>query len=120
MAGHKPFRNLAARVEARIAADPVRRARSEARRRAMDDVIRIAALRELREQRGATQTALADTLGTSQANISQIEGRDDIYLSTLAHYVEALGGRLEITAVFPDQTIYLLGQPTPEPAQTSA
>jgi hypothetical protein len=31
-----------------------------------------------------------------------------VYLSTLRHYIEALGGRLEITAVFPDETIRLV------------
>ena len=35
--------------------------------------------------------------------MSKIEHRTDIYLSTLAEYVEALGGRLEIRAVFPDR-----------------
>jgi hypothetical protein len=33
----------------------------------------------------------------------KIEHRTDIYLSTLAVYVEALGGKLEIRAVFPDR-----------------
>jgi DNA-binding XRE family transcriptional regulator len=116
MAGHKKWRDLVKHLDA----DPARRARIDAAKRAMDDVMKIAALRELREQRGATQTALADALGTSQANISQIEGRDDIYLSTLSHYVEALGGHLEIAAVFPDQTIYLMGRPTPAHAPSPA
>jgi hypothetical protein len=42
------------------------------------------------------------------ANVSQIESRHDIYLSTLSAYVEALGGRLEVNAVFPDETIRLI------------
>jgi len=36
-----------------------------------------------------------------------VERGQDVYLSTLRSYVEALGGRLELTAVFPDQTITL-------------
>lgn len=112
MAGHKPFRSLAAAVEARINADPVRRERASARRRAIEDAL---ALGRLREQRGATQTAVAGALGTSQANVSQIEARPDIYLSTLRQYVEALGGRLDVSAVFPDETIQITGTPTSEP-----
>ena len=36
------------------------------------------------------------------SEISRIENRTDVYVSTLASYVEAMGGRLEIRAVFPD------------------
>jgi len=45
--------------------------------------------------------------GDSQPNISRIEHQDDAYLSTLRSYVEALGGRLEVRAVFEDQTVEL-------------
>ena len=60
-------------------------------------------LDEIRKARQMTQTKLAETLGVNQGEISKIEHRTDIYLSTLATYVEALGGRLEIRAVFPDR-----------------
>jgi DNA-binding XRE family transcriptional regulator len=114
MAGRRKFRDIAAHINA----DPVHRAHIEEEMRAMDDIIALAALRELREQRGATQTEVADTLGTSQANVSQIESRagadGSVYLATLAHYIEALGGRLEISAVFPNETIRLV------PAQHAA
>lgn len=101
MAGHKKFRDLVKHIDA----DPVRRARSEAYKRAIDDALKLGALRE---QRGATQTSVAGALGTSQANVSRIEHEDDVYLSTLRGYVAALGGRLEIAAVFPDETIQLI------------
>jgi hypothetical protein len=39
--------------------------------------------------------------------VSKIEHRTDIYLSTLAGYVEALGGKLEIRAVFPDREMQI-------------
>jgi hypothetical protein len=39
----------------------------------------------------------------SQGQVSQIERRDDLYLSTLRDYVEALGGTLEVAAVFDDE-----------------
>jgi transcriptional regulator with XRE-family HTH domain len=60
-------------------------------------------LRELRAERGVTQVELAERLGRSQGNVSAFERRDDVYLSSLREYVEALGGRLEIEAVFDDE-----------------
>jgi len=60
-------------------------------------------LEEVRRARQMTQVALAQILGVNQGEVSKIEHRTDVYLSTLAGYVEALGGRLEIRAVFPDR-----------------
>ncbi len=97
----KPFAELAAQVRA----DPVRRARIEIEKRAMLDAI---ALAELRDGRGLTQSAVAATLGVTQANISRIEHEEDLYLSTLRGYVTALGGELEVNAVFPDGKITLI------------
>jgi len=101
MAGHRKFRDLVKSIDA----DPVARAEIEAEKRAIEDALMLA---ELREHRGATQTAIAGTLGTSQANVWRIEHEKDIYLSTLSRYVEALGGHVEILAVFPDETIPLM------------
>lgn len=60
-------------------------------------------LEEIRKARQMTQAKLADALGVNQGEVSKIEHRTDIYLSTLAGYVEALGGKLEIRAVFSDR-----------------
>ena len=65
------------------------------------------ALAELRELRGATQAQVADSLGTSRPNVGRIENEIDVRLSTLERYVEALGGKLEIHAVFDDADIKL-------------
>ena len=65
------------------------------------------ALAQLREAEGKTQAELARSLKVSQPNISQLEHKGDLYVSTLRDYVEALGGRLEIRAVFPDRTVNL-------------
>ena len=59
-------------------------------------------LAELRQQRNSTQVDVAARLGIKQPNIAQLERRDDIYLSTLRSYVEALGGTLDLIARFPD------------------
>jgi DNA-binding Xre family transcriptional regulator len=68
-------------------------------RRATEHAI---ALGKLRESRNVTQVDLAAELGISQGNVSRMESRSEIYLSTLRSYIEALGGHLEITAVFDD------------------
>jgi DNA-binding XRE family transcriptional regulator len=80
------------------------RARVEAIKRAMRLEI---ALSELREMRGVSQATVAKILETSRPNVSRIENETDVRLSTLERYVEALGGQLEIHAVFEDQDIKL-------------
>jgi hypothetical protein len=35
----------------------------------------------------------------------RVENAADLYVSTVARHVEALGGHLELTAVFPDQVV---------------
>jgi transcriptional regulator with XRE-family HTH domain len=62
-------------------------------------------LAEIRKAREMTQVQLAAALETTQPGVSQIERRTDLYVSTLRSYVEALGGRLEVTAVFPDGAV---------------
>jgi len=64
-------------------------------------------LAELRKARELTQSQLAKTLGMTQSGISQMENRADVYVSTLRSYIQALGGQLEIVAVFPDSTVTL-------------
>jgi len=62
-------------------------------------------LEELRRARQMTQAKLAATLDVNQGEVSKIEHRADLYLRTLSEYVEALGGTLEIRAVFPDSEL---------------
>lgn len=84
---------------------PLNEQRVAAYKRLMQAELRLG---ELRNRRGLSQSAIADALSVSQPNISRIEQEDDVYLSTLARYVAALGGHLEVQAVFPDETITLL------------
>jgi hypothetical protein len=57
---------------------------------------------KLRQARLQTQVALAERLDIPQTAVSRIERRTDLLLSTMRKYVEALGGRLELRAIFPD------------------
>jgi hypothetical protein len=100
VSGRKNFRTL----RDQVVADPERRKRVEEFGRLYDAVL---GLGNLREARNVTQMQVAVSLGVSQPNVSKIEGKEDIHLSTLRGYVEALGGHLEINAVFPDQTVNL-------------
>lgn len=63
------------------------------------------ALAELRQALAFTQSTLSETLGVGQAEISKIENRTDIFISTLRRFIEAMGGELEIRANFPDRVI---------------
>jgi DNA-binding XRE family transcriptional regulator len=62
-------------------------------------------LQQLRSAREMTQVNLAKVLGVDQGSVSKMEKRADMYLSTLRSYIEAMGGTMEIRAVFPDGII---------------
>jgi len=61
----------------------------------------------VRKAREMTQVELAEKLGIDQAGVSAIENRSDLLLSTMAKYIRALGGELELRAVFPEMTFSL-------------
>lgn len=94
----KKFSDLAAPIYG----DPQRRARVEKETREVLAGLRLA---ELRAERGLTQVQLADRLGMTQENVSRIERAEDTQLSTIRRYVEALGGSLELHAVFEDRDV---------------
>lgn len=83
------------------------KAMPEARRRKIanrvEETLASMPLDEIRKARQMTQAKLAETLGVNQGEVSKIEHRTDVYLSTLASYIQALGGKLEVRAVFPDR-----------------
>ena len=60
-------------------------------------------LRDLRKARECTQAEVAEKLGINQENVSRIEKRADLLISTLSGYVEAMGGKLSLVAEFPDR-----------------
>ena len=65
------------------------------------------ALKELRQARQLSQEKMAELLATKQANISRIERRTDMYISTLRNYVKAMGGELDIIVRFPEGTVHI-------------
>ncbi|HEX3799507.1 MAG TPA: helix-turn-helix transcriptional regulator [Verrucomicrobiae bacterium] len=62
-------------------------------------------LRDIRELYGHSQVTLAKKAGVKQPSISRFEKRGEVKLSTLAATIKALGGRLEMRALFPDADV---------------
>lgn len=78
-------------------------AQERARKLAEQDLVEMN-LRELRKSvEGLTQDTVGDLLRVTQSAIAQLESREDMLISKLAAYVNALGGSLELVARFPDQ-----------------
>jgi transcriptional regulator with XRE-family HTH domain len=68
--------------------------------------------RVVREATGKTQLDVAAAARMDQADVSRLESREDFgdcQVSTLERYVAALGGALELVAVFANKRIALCG-----------
>ena len=81
---------------------PERRARIEAKKAFLREEMDLG---ELRQALALTQSSLAEALGVKQGEISKIENRTDVFVSTLRRFIQAMGGDLEIRAVFQDRTV---------------
>ena len=77
--------------------------RKKIARRAVQLAAEEMSLRELRRAHKLTQERIGETLGIGQDQVSRLEQRSDLLISTLRSYVEAMGGRLTIIAKFPRQ-----------------
>ena len=76
---------------------------AERRERFDQRAVELATLKDLRTAAKQTQEDLAAALGVGQDTISRLEKRSDMLLSTLRHYVESMGGKLELVAQFPNR-----------------
>jgi hypothetical protein len=76
--------------------------------RLMDAQERIA---QARSRRGVSDSTIDEALAVSELDDSEAEPEDDLYLGSLGRYVAALGGHLEVQAVFPDETITVRREP---------
>src|SRR5579884_2799973 len=85
--------------ELRNKMSPESRAHMEARHK---ELLKEMPHQELRNARRLTQAQLASAMNMSQAAVSKLESNTDMYISTLKHFLEAMGGDLDIRAVFPD------------------
>jgi len=97
------FRELEAKLEARMG--PEKWAAHQAQIKA--EIVEIRNMEELREARSMTQTQLAAKLKISQGAVSRVERRADMYISTLRDYLRAMGGDVQIRAIFPNGEVIL-------------
>ena len=87
---------------------PLPQEQHDAIERRARDLIRQVSVRELRKSLGISQKQLAEALKVSQAAVSKQERRQGIQVGTLCEVIEAMGGTIEITALFPgDRTVRL-------------
>ena len=78
--------------------------------RAADLIAEEMTLRDLRNALELTQKTMAKSLGINQENLSRLERRAALLLSTRSSYVEAMGGHLRLVAEFPDRPpVFLTG-----------
>ncbi len=65
-------------------------------------------LQQLRKAQQKTQKEIAQAMGVSQSALSELERRPNITVRAMQRYVEALGGKLQIKAEFPNNSENLL------------
>src|SRR3546814_530140 len=84
--------------------------RKKVEARAAELIAEEMSLQDLRKARKRTQVRVAKELGIKQENVSRIEKRTDLLISTLSGYVEAMGGKLRLVAEFPDRPPVKIGR----------
>jgi transcriptional regulator with XRE-family HTH domain len=77
--------------------------RAKVRARTAELIERELTLRDLRQAEHLTQEHMAELMGVEQENVSRLERRTDLLLSTLSSYVAAMGGKLRLIAEFPNR-----------------
>lgn len=99
MAGHRPFSELLAKMSPKA---------QEKIKRGSAKILAEMELADLREALSVRQIELAERLQTTQAAVSRLERRGNVTLASLNDYVEALGGKLELSAVLPGRTVKIV------------
>lgn len=91
----KVYRDAIKSMESAMSRNSIERSRRKARKAILQ--IRLAELRKLQK---LTQSQVK---GFSQVDVSKLENRDDMKLSTLIKYVRGLGADIEIKASLKDK-----------------
>jgi DNA-binding XRE family transcriptional regulator len=92
--------------------------------RRVKEAAAVMTLCQLREARSLTQVNLAKVLNVNQGAVSRMEKRTDMYVSTLRNFIQALGGKLQVKAIFPEGEVEIdqfqsLAHPQDESMATS-
>ena len=89
-------------------------------RQSIEEVPGVMTLYQLREARSLTQVNLARVLNVNQGAVSRMEKRTDMYVSTLRNFIQAMGGQLQVKAIFPEGEVQIeLFESLAEPQQES-
>lgn len=94
------------KLREQILADPLGRRSYE--KASADIEIHQASLAQLRKLKSLAQATVADLMDMDQSEISRLEHRSDLLLSTLRRFIQATGGDLHLVAQFPDGDVELL------------
>jgi len=98
MTGHRSFSKLTKGFT------PERRARVAAKAAGLREAM---TLEELRKARSLSQEDVAATMEVGQPAVAGLVKRNDMHVSNLRRYLEALGGTLGITARFSEASVVL-------------
>ncbi len=96
MSGHHSFSQLTANFDSQ---------RQQAIQNKAEQLKASMALAELRKALALSQAELAKALDVQQPAISRLEQRTDMYVSHLRQVIEAMGGKLDIVARFPQGNV---------------
>lgn len=90
----------------RVLSTPAARARFDAALHEMHQ--HQASLARVRKARALAQATVAELAGMTQSEVSKLERRSDMFVSTLRRFVEATGGELHVVACYPEGSVELL------------
>jgi len=79
--------------------------RNRINKMAIEQIAQYKNLQDLRKALGITQKMIADKQGVNQVNISNLEKRKDMHISTLKKYVEAMECELKISIIVPNKEV---------------
>jgi transcriptional regulator with XRE-family HTH domain len=77
--------------------------RTRVEKRAAELIAEEMTLQDLRKAREFTQIRMGELLNMRQENVSRLERRADLLVSTLQSYIAAMGGELSLVVEFKDR-----------------
>jgi hypothetical protein len=89
-------------------ANPVNERRVAAYQRLLEAGERIS---QARHRNGESWATIEKALAASELSASEVPVEADLYLTTLTRFVGALGGHVEVRAVFPEEAITVRRDP---------